>query len=92
VIVSVPSVNPFAVVTAALLSVATPPVTAAVPKVTVPFKKVTLPVMIPAVVEATDAVSVVAPPSVTEAGVAVSVVVVAGGAVTVIFVLPAEVA
>jgi hypothetical protein len=82
--------NPFAVLTAALLSVASPPESVAVPNVVLPIENVTLPVMVPAVVELTDATNSVVSPIVTEAGAAVSVVVVIASAA--IGVLPVEAA
>jgi hypothetical protein len=88
--VSVPTTNPFAAVTAAPLSVASPPVTAAVPKVAVPIENVTLPAMVPPVGELTDATNSVAPPRFTEVGAAVSVVVVTASTVSVV--LPVEAA
>jgi hypothetical protein len=77
VIVSVPALNPFAAVTATLLSVASPPETGAVPKVVLLTEKVTVPVRVPAVAEPTDAVNPIVSPSDAELVEAETVVVVA---------------
>jgi hypothetical protein len=90
VIAVVPALNPLVAFTTTLASVASPPETGAVPKVVPPIEKTTLPVMDPAVVELTDATSSVAPPSGTQSGAAVSVVVVVASTVSVV--LPLEVA
>jgi NAD/NADP transhydrogenase alpha subunit len=74
---SEPTLNPFTVLTVTLLSTAKPPDTGAVPKDVLPTEKITPPVMVAAVVELTDAASVVALPSVTNAGAVSNVVVVA---------------
>ena len=88
---SEPTLNPFAALAAMLVSVAVPLETEAVPSVVAPIVNVTVPVMAPAVDELTDAVSLVAPPSITEPGLAETVMVV-GSVVTVNAVLPAEAA
>jgi hypothetical protein len=92
VIVFEPAINPVAGLTAALFSVASPPETAAVPKVVVPIEKVTVPVMVPAVVELTEAVNAVVPPSATKFGEAMTVVVVGTGSDTDMVEVPVEVA
>lgn len=88
--VFVPAINPFAVLSATLLRVASPPESGAVPKVMLPIEKVTVPVTVPAVVELTDAVNAAVPPGVSDAGDEVSVVVVAAGPATFSVVLPVE--
>jgi hypothetical protein len=82
--------NPSAVLTVTLLSFAHPPVIVAVPRVVPPAMKVTVPAMVPVAVELTDATNSVASPSVSEAGAAVSVVVVAAGPDTESVTLPLE--
>lgn len=71
-----------------MVKVATPdPFRVAVPRDAVPLRNVTVPVGVPAV-EATVAVNVTLPPGSALVVEALSVVVVAGGAVTVMVVVP----
>ena len=88
---SEPTLNPFEVLAAMLVSVAVPLETEALPSVVAPIVNVTVPVIAPAVDELTDAVSLVAPPSITEPGVAETVTLV-GSVATVNVPLPAEAA
>jgi hypothetical protein len=82
--------NPFAVVVGMLLNVAVPPDSVAVPSVLLPTLKVTVPVIVPAVVEDTEAVILTGEPTMTLVGVTVTDVEVAGSAANVMVVLPTD--